>query len=391
MSFNSPAGYYLVGNEVFVHKLMALVRASELKVPLTWHYYDEVFENYNTSLITGSIDVRELYKQRALQLRETYDYLILNYSGGIDSWTILHTFLSNNIKLDQILVKWPMKAMDKGWYTPNDKDKTAYNSVSEWDLVLKHDLAWLAQTHPEIKIEIVDWLDNLSSEKMDDSIIESTNLHRFYLSNLIRVPKVSNIASSPELAGKRIASILGIDKPQIVEKENKCYFYFSDLQFLTQEPTTESMVTTEHFYWTPKMPELTIKQSYKIFTWYKSNSAFRTLIKAPSEQSKIKEWTLPVWYTNLEDKTSLTKMIIYPDWDFSRFQALKPVPMVTTLENSASPKDIWLEKHLPMYKLKQEWAYHWKSYAQAISPEYLMPGTNQPRSIHSRWFYLGNF
>lgn len=46
----------------------------------------------------------ELYLQRAIQLRNHYDYLILFYSGGNDSNQILETFMLNNIFLDEIMI-----------------------------------------------------------------------------------------------------------------------------------------------------------------------------------------------------------------------------------------------------------------------------------------------
>lgn len=46
----------------------------------------------------------DLMVSRALQLREKYKYLVLLYSGGSDSFTILRIFLENNIPLDEIVM-----------------------------------------------------------------------------------------------------------------------------------------------------------------------------------------------------------------------------------------------------------------------------------------------
>jgi hypothetical protein len=45
----------------------------------------------------------ELYVLRAQELRDTYDYLILCYSGGTDSTHVLETFYYNNIHIDEIV------------------------------------------------------------------------------------------------------------------------------------------------------------------------------------------------------------------------------------------------------------------------------------------------
>lgn len=47
--------------------------------------------------------MKELSKQRAQHIRDTYDYIILYHSGGSDSTTVLNSFLDNNIFIDEIL------------------------------------------------------------------------------------------------------------------------------------------------------------------------------------------------------------------------------------------------------------------------------------------------
>jgi len=50
----------------------------------------------------------ELKKQRALEIRRTYDYVRLWFSGGADSTSALNAFLDNDIHLDEIIVyMWP--------------------------------------------------------------------------------------------------------------------------------------------------------------------------------------------------------------------------------------------------------------------------------------------
>ena len=97
-------GYYFVDREVIESKVYALIKASEKNTRATWWYYNEIFDNANENFKLHDASVEAMYRQRALQLRESYDYLILNYSGGADSHNILATFLKNNIKLDHIFV-----------------------------------------------------------------------------------------------------------------------------------------------------------------------------------------------------------------------------------------------------------------------------------------------
>ena len=150
---SSQLGYYKSGEQKFANKHQALLHATANSIQeVTYHWFDDVFDNFDRSKV-GTYSLNELYLKRALQLRESYDYLILNYSGGADSWNILKLFLDNNIKLEHIMVSWPISAVNAGLYTPSKKDVSARNFMSEWDFTMKPDLDWIAANYPEIKIE----------------------------------------------------------------------------------------------------------------------------------------------------------------------------------------------------------------------------------------------
>jgi hypothetical protein len=46
-----------------------------------------------------------------------------------------------------------MVVIDKQLYTPNTKDKSAFNYLSEWDYAIKPVLDEIKISHPKIKIE----------------------------------------------------------------------------------------------------------------------------------------------------------------------------------------------------------------------------------------------
>lgn len=81
---------------------------------ITFKLYDDVFDTLDwTKEPTEPYDL--LLKERALQLRDEYDYIRLYYSSGSDSETCLQTFIKNNIPIDEIVV------VHQG--TANDLDK----------------------------------------------------------------------------------------------------------------------------------------------------------------------------------------------------------------------------------------------------------------------------
>ena len=95
---NNAQNFYKVGDQIIANKTLALVEATKRGVFPSWEYHHDVFGAMNWSApITETLD--DLYRERCQQLRDKYDYLILCYSGGSDSWTILNTFLKHKITL----------------------------------------------------------------------------------------------------------------------------------------------------------------------------------------------------------------------------------------------------------------------------------------------------
>lgn len=387
MIFNN-SGVYKVENSLFTNKLSAAIYATEKKKDIKWEFHDSIFENSLKNYSLGSQNLNDLYKQRAQQLRDTYDYLVLHYSGGADSWNILNTFLKNNIKLDYIFIKWPIKAMDKNLYTPNTHNTSAVNFVSEWDYVLKKDIHWLKQSHPEIKIEIFDWLDNLKNDFFTDDLFQNINLHRYYFSNLLRFFDGSNIEKKLIDKGKKVASIFGIDKPVITEKNNQCFFYFIDTPLLSIDKIQQTNETTEYFYWTPNFPILAIEQANRVFNYYKNNPQHRQKILSYGSIPDIANWKIKDFFSKFQSKNDIAKMVIYPNWDLSRFQAEKPIPGPDLL---MSQKDIWLEKLPIMSKYREIWYHHWQAYNNKIDGRFKLLNTEHMKPLQSKWYFLGNF
>ena len=107
----SVFGYYQVGDSIFDLKIPALLAASRAGISPTWHYHHDVYQKQDwTGPIKSSLD--EIYQKRAKQLRSKYDYIVLSFSGGSDSWTVLDAFRSSNTHLDEVFVRWPKKATE---------------------------------------------------------------------------------------------------------------------------------------------------------------------------------------------------------------------------------------------------------------------------------------
>jgi hypothetical protein len=200
-------GHYLVKDKKFQNKIEALRYASqfpELKdsdIKYLWNH--DVWNNFDKSLL-GKISLKELYRERAQQIKDQYDYLILYYSGGSDSHNILRTFLDNKIKLDEVVVKWPKKVVGTDLYTPNTIDRTARNFVSEWDFVIEKELNNLKLNHPDIKITVLDFMEDATPDYYTDDIFLNMN-HMHSAINLLRMPCYTEMEMNPK--GKRVVGI----------------------------------------------------------------------------------------------------------------------------------------------------------------------------------------
>jgi hypothetical protein len=91
--------YYDIEGNVYPTQLDAVASNK----PCLLYFYDREFiqVDWKTS---PSENLDTLYKLRAQQIRDEYDYVIVCYSGGRDSLNILETFYYNNIHIDEIVV-----------------------------------------------------------------------------------------------------------------------------------------------------------------------------------------------------------------------------------------------------------------------------------------------
>jgi hypothetical protein len=84
MTYQDKLGVYRVGDLKFYSKLQAIEMSTKTGIHLHWDFNEAVFDSYDWT-VEPKDSLVELYRQRAQQLRNKYDYIILAYSGGADS------------------------------------------------------------------------------------------------------------------------------------------------------------------------------------------------------------------------------------------------------------------------------------------------------------------
>jgi len=361
---NTKYGCWIVGDKLFEKKAEALVYASKVNLSPKYYYYNNVWKNLDRTLL-GKIPLEQLYKERAQQLRDKYDYLILYFSGGADSTNILMTYLNNNIKIDEVRVKWPKALRDGKHYTPNTQDRTIFNIWSEWDFVIKPFLDKLSVSHPEINITFVDQTETLTTKNVERAF-ETTNHARGGL--------LLNFGNSVITSkSSKVGHIFGFDKPTIaLDDNNVVHMFFSDVTLnLLYSDAGYDPESKECFYWSPDMPILPMEMAYQVSQYYNVNKDKRrflyTLVNGEVTEQNHQFLKLKVQVQN-----NITKSVCYPNWDKNTFQAEK----VTSI--TAYDKWHWFFYN-PEYQDVVDAFYSMaRNITQGIDSNYIVGPTNSP-------------
>jgi hypothetical protein len=374
-------GRWDVNGIPFYNKREAVLYASANGCPdikFVWH--DDAFVNFDRRLL-GTKTLPELYKERAQQVRDEYDYIIFNYSGGPDSHNMLRTFIENKIKIDQIYVRWPVITSKAGLYVPNTTDLNVGNTVSEWDFSLKPTLDWLAKNHPEIPIEIYDWGENLHEGMYHDAIFEAQS-HYYGPGSLASQAGGYKRWGYRELEkGKKVCSLMGFDKPRIGRNEQgQVGMFFSDLPMCI---ASDVIGEFEPFYWSHKLPHLPFEQAYRMYTYFKHH---------PEEQDQM--WmTGNANWGRFEHNKALAVQICYSHtWDPAmHYQGGKDISPIRR------ERDQWLWKQPQFSRLLEKWDWYYRNVADGMNEKYYLlwddidgRKTFKFREIVSRAHYLGN-
>lgn len=269
---NKKLGYYTVNGVEFDSKIKALIYATSSRGKPQWHFNDKEYQEYNWS-IEPALTLDELYDQRARQIREKYDYLILSYSGGADSHNILMSFIRQGLHLDEIVVN-TMEKGNKKTTTVSESNVQAKNAAAEHDLQTVPRLKEAAKLLPNTKISVCDLTDYLFDyldKKGDESWVfdkrEGLNpagMTRFNYLHYIDIRRQFD-------KDKSIGIIMGIEKPRCYIKNNKFSVSYADratnITTVAEHFKEYTNSTVEFFYWSPDALDIQCKQIHTIKKW----------------------------------------------------------------------------------------------------------------------------
>jgi hypothetical protein len=362
-------GYYKVEDQKFFNKVQALELASLKDVYPTWHFNDNTFSQYNWQL-EPSLSLEEYYAQRARQLREKYDHLVLFYSGGIDSHNILTTFIKNNIKLDAVLIYGTFSL---------DRDQTNRFNLELYNVAIP-----FAQRHADkYDLKLLDISTYFDQYYHADWIYESgvqLAPYEYVMGHLYKDAYLQTW-----LNRGHTGFIRGIDKPRVIYHENQFYIGFLDCSMM-QNPSImldNKHLSSDHielFYWSPDAPWLIAKQAHIIKNYFNN--------VCPDLKHLLT-------HTNKFDYSTIEKYIVPLIYDVGISPGVKPKYYSLGKGNQGPVfhhKDSWFhssEIELPSQKIWHQGIQHLE---HSISSKFknLSSIQNGLSGIWSKWYNLGS-
>ena len=375
---NPRLGYYTVGNNIHYSKVHALVDGTKTNQFPTWNFNNEVFGvqpwDHNPD-----VELRELYRMRAQQLRDRYDYIRIEASGGGDSTTVIFSFLLNGIHIDEIIFRYPKSGESNLEIDANNF--RCENTLSENEFAVKPLFNWIKTNYPNVKITVHDYsADMLVNEDRDESWVYSAKefLQPGHVTKFPNYQTIQQLHTAD--TGKSICVLYGIDKPKICIRDGKWYLYFMDFQANYANPDVGDYtnITNEYFFWTPDMPEILVKQAHIVMNWFNSpgNQHLQFLASWPN-------------YSVAQRTTyeAMIKPLVYPDYDPLTFQVKKPG------SNFYSEMDYWFYENFKDHKLYRSWEAGLNFVEHNIDPKYFNREFGRAVGFVgflSPFYYIGN-
>lgn len=339
---NRHLGYYVCDGQEFQSKIRCALHASQTKQPITWVFNDDIFKAYDWSVEPQS-GLDELYDRRTRELREKYDYLVLNYSGGSDCHNILMSFYRQGLLLDEIVSNWIFDASRK-LTVYDSRVISPWNQNAEFELGVKQKLDWVRNHMPRTRVSVYDcgqqiysYFANAKDESWILDAIGPLNPAAVQRYNSLSIKEIRERIDKQ----KKIGIILGVDKPRALLSGNKLNLCFIDTQAniipASAHFSEYDNSTIEYFYWSPESCDILAKQSHVILRHLQTNKHLQPV------------WQYAPWIENTNQiRETLLKDIIYTTWD-DAFQVNKP------MMDWFSEYDYWFTEQLKITPAGKNW------------------------------------
>lgn len=313
-------GYYTVGDVETFQKHRAIETSRNTNHFPTWHFNDEEFSSKDWSICpTQSLEF--LYRKRADQLRNKYEYLVLFYSGGSDSQNILDIFIKYNIHIDEIVCCHSLEG---------DSSTNAYFNAEIFNVALPY-LETVRSKIPTTRITVID--------QTQATLNEFQTNDWFWYHNMVLTPNCVVRSKIREWhpyfkqlidIGKSVGFIWGRDKPKIYQDpDGKFYTQFDDTNDNNTSPYSQLRSELgwydEFFYQDPNAIDIIIRQCHEVINRIQEDSipldyCVRPGITHTTEFGKLKN--------GMSISNNGIACILYPYWNSKTFSNGKNPSMI---------------------------------------------------------------
>jgi hypothetical protein len=246
-----------VADTVYKNKWEAIGAYMARPADFAFYYYDNLWDTVDWS-VEPEINIQFLELARCRELRKQYKIIVLAYSGGVDSHTVLTRFLQAGLHIDYIYCSTPGGALEIGI-------AAAYlNTIQH----LMPNTKILLENHTMSFIDVTESILNNSIFTFNGDITKTNAQLRFhhvgYHSKLkIEYPEVYN-----QIEENSGCVIMGSNKP-FVEIDDLGQAWYTPLD--KQDENVETSHLAE-FFWTGSNPLLQLKQCHMAKQWLKKNN-----------------------------------------------------------------------------------------------------------------------
>ena len=202
---NNSQIYYQVNNQIFYNHLLAHHESYKSGQPVEFYCFDNEYDRLDwTKEPEQSFD--ELMTAHAYYLRNKYDILVLQWSGGTDSHTIYNIFKRNGIHIDEIRIQYD----DRG-YEPHFPESHVH---------------WMIKNHPDPTTCISTYkrIDNMEKKTLvnnEDWIFQNKGFcFKFALEQF---GDENELYLADKYSGKNYAVVAGFEKPFVHFKDGRWY------------------------------------------------------------------------------------------------------------------------------------------------------------------------
>jgi len=269
-------GFYICNGQKFYNKIEAILYAQKhnLGFDIKFYFNDSIYNQYHWDQ-EPSETLDQLYAQRARELREKYDYLVVHFSGGYDSGNVLETFAKNNIPVDEVLLRGSIAGSVKNVLDISPENFFAEIFFQSIPLAeYAKDKYW-----PDLKITVVDTVPYTLNYWSKNKFWTDAPLVGHFTPGIVwkadydeLCPEFKKITES----GKKLAHIRGMEKPDVHFDNGRYYVRFLDKwsTIATPHSRRENQLPMFHeaFYWAPSTAKIIIKQAHMIKKYIKKHN-----------------------------------------------------------------------------------------------------------------------